>query len=316
MKTKKLMPIFFATDERYAPALGVALHSLLCHASDKYQIRIHILTEGLSEATRERLLATVDGRAELSFIHMRERIAPIADRLALRSYYSSATYFRLYISELFPEYDKALYLDCDIVLNGDVTALYDVPLGDALVAAVPEDVMRRIDVFGRYVEAVMDIPREVFFNAGVLVMNLAAFRRESILDRFLALLSIRRFTVTQDEDYLNVLCYGKTVLLSDTWNTSPLAEEGEVEGVPALVHYKLDRKPWHYDGVQFGEYFWQYADATPFAEELRLGKAAYCDSDRARDVASYEALLALADEEIHRESITPTDPRAKARCVG
>lgn len=309
-----ILPIFFATDERYAPALGVALHSLLANASDKYRLRIHILTEGMSRETADRLSATVGGRAELSFIDMRERIAPIAERLVLRSYYSSATYFRLYISELFPEYDKALYLDCDIVLNGDVCALYDTPLGDALVAAVPEDVMRRIDVFGRYVEAVMEIPREVYFNAGVLVMNLAAFRREHILDRFITLLGIRRFAVTQDEDYLNVLCYGRVVLLPDTWNTSPLAEEGEVTGVPAIVHYKLDRKPWHYDGVHFGDAFWRYAAATPFADGLRRERDGFADADRARDVASYEALVALAEEEIRREAECPTDPRAKARC--
>ena len=47
----------------------------------------------------------------------------VLDRLVLRDYYSSATYFRFFISELFPEYDKALYLDCDIVLTADVADL-------------------------------------------------------------------------------------------------------------------------------------------------------------------------------------------------
>lgn len=295
MRKQSVLPIFFATDDGYAAALAVALESLLQHASGRYAIRLHILTESLSEANRAALLATVGGRAETRFIDVKERIAPIADRLVLRDYYSSATYFRLFISELFPEYDKALYLDCDIVITGDVCDLYDTRLGNALLAAVPEDVMARFDVFGAYVEHALGIPRLEFFNAGVLVMNLDAFRRERILDRFIDLLSRRRFSVTQDEDYLNVLCYGKVRLLPYTWNTSPLAEErGEL---PHLIHYKLDRKPWHYDDVSFGRHFWHYAARTPYYEALLGTRAAFSEQDALRDRLSFERLCRLAAEE-------------------
>ena len=297
MKTMTI-PVFFATDDAYAPALGVALRSLLDNTKGDNDIRIHILSTSLSEENRTALCEIAAGRASIHFVNMHERIAPLADRLVLRDYYSAATYLRLFISEMYPEYDKALYLDCDIVVTGDIADLYSTPTDDVLVAAVPEDVMWRIDVFGRYVETLFSIPRREFFNAGVLVMNLDRFRRDRILDRFLDLLSRRRFVVTQDEDYLNVLCRGAVRLLPDAWNTSPL-EEGEV--TPQLVHYKLDRKPWHYGDVRFSDEFWHYADKTPYGKALRAELSGYDNDRRERDRQSYERLVELAKSEILRE---------------
>ncbi len=299
MQDHRIIPIFFATDDGYAPALGVTLESMLATVSPTRELRIFVLTLGLSEENRENLTRTVNGRAALTFVDMKERIAPLADRLVLRDYYSSATYFRLFISELFPEYDKALYLDCDIVFTEDVATLYDTPIEDAYVAAVPEDVMALVDVLGRYVEHVLDIPRKEYFNAGVLVMNLKKFREEDILGRFLSLLSRRRFVVTQDQDYLNVLCRGAVRFLPASWNTSPLIPEGDTP--PSLIHYKLDRKPWHYGDVNFGRYFWQYAERTPFAARLRAELDGYDEERVARDRLSYQNLVKLAKSEIREE---------------
>ena len=297
MKTMTI-PVFFATDDAYAPALGVALRSLLDNAKGDNDIRIHVMSTSLSEENRATLSAIVAERATIHFVNMRERVAPLADRLCLRDYYSVATYLRLFISEMYPEYDKALYLDCDIVVTGDIAELYGAPTDDVLVAAVSEDVMWRIDVFGRYVETLFSIPRREFFNAGVLVMNLDRFRRDRILERFLDLSAKRRFVVTQDEDYLNVLCRGAVRLLPDEWNTSPL-EEGEV--TPKLIHYKLDRKPWHYTDVRFSEEFWQYAEKTPYGKTLRAELWGYDNERRERDRQSYEKLVALAESEIRKE---------------
>ena len=299
MKRNRLIPIFFATDDAYAPALGVAIESILANASEGYDIRIHVLTEGLTQKNVEGLMRITEGRATLRFVDMKERIAPISSRLVLRDYYSGATYVRLFIAELFPEYDRVLYLDCDITVNGDIAELYNAKTDGALLAAVPEDVMARIDTFGRYVEVCLGIPRDEYFNAGILVMNLAALRRERIFERFLDLLDRRRFVVTQDEDYLNVLCRGAVTPLSYTWNTSPLATE--VTNRPALVHYKLDRKPWHYYDVHLGDGFWQYAADTPFYEGLLADRAGHGEAGAARDREAFLRLCRLAEEEMEAE---------------
>ena len=305
MKETTIIPIFFATDDAYAPPLGVALESLLSNVKEGYELRIHILSTSLSAKNKLLLRKIVGERAKLSFVDMKRRIAAIAAQLVLRDYYSAATYLRLFISEMFPEYDKALYLDCDIAVNGDISRLYEVPLGKALVGAIPEDVMARIDTFGRYVEVCLDIPRAEYFNAGILVMNLKRFRSERILERFVDLLARRRFPVTQDQDYLNVLCHGSVAYVPYTYNTSPLATE--LCDPPAIVHYKLDRKPWHYEGIHFDECFWKYAARTPYHDMLLAMRDAHGEEAQRRDREGYLSLVRLAEDEILSEPARRAD---------
>ena len=51
---------------------------------------------------------------------------------------SYAAYFRFFISDILKE-DKVLYLDSDIIVNGDLTPLFETDLGDSPVAAVRDE---------------------------------------------------------------------------------------------------------------------------------------------------------------------------------
>ena len=69
----------------------------------------------------------------VQFDHVTEYLHSIQEKLPLRDYYSKTTYFRLFIAEMFPEIDKAIYIDSDTVVLGDIAQLYDYDLGDAYV---------------------------------------------------------------------------------------------------------------------------------------------------------------------------------------
>lgn len=298
MNTKPIIPIFFSTDNNYAPYLGVAISSLIKNASSNYFYKIHVLTTELSAVNRRKLKSIARGnKAEISFVDVTEQVSGILNRLHLRDYYSSATYYRFFIADLFPQYDKALYLDCDIVINGDISNLYNTPLGSNLLGAVQEEVMQKIAVFGNYVEKVLEMPKEAYFNAGVLVMNLAEFRRRDVLGEFVALLGKRRFDVTQDQDYLNVISYGSTVLVGLEWNKTPMPDDDFENKSPNLVHYKINWKPWHYDGVLYGEDFWEYALTCNYRRQLLKKSRSYTDAQRDRDRLAYENLYRLAERQ-------------------
>ena len=66
--------------------------------------------------------------------------------------------------------------------------------------------MAHYKVFGDYVEKVLDIKVKNYFSAGVLLINTKLFRAYNIQMKFFKLMSEFKFRVTQDEDYLNVLC--------------------------------------------------------------------------------------------------------------
>lgn len=289
-----VIPIFFAVDDNYAPFLGVAMESLTQNASKNYFYRIHILTEGLNDENVSRLTKYSSANTEVVINDVKEGIRAMSDRLHVRDYYTKATYYRFLIADMFPEYDRGLYLDCDIVVRGDVSELYNCDLGDNLVAAMNEEVMLTYDVYGTYVEKVLGVSRNIYFNAGVLVLNLDLFRKVDMQARLLDIISEYTFTVTQDEDYLNVLCHGSVLLLPQYWNKNSFPG-CEKYGDPAkIVHYKINWKPWHYDGVGYEEDFWHYAKQTEYYSDIRAIRDNYSAADVARDEMQFSALAETA----------------------
>jgi lipopolysaccharide biosynthesis glycosyltransferase len=297
--SRPLVPIFFATDDNYAPYLAVALRSLIDNSSAERDYRIHILSTGLNEYHESILLGMQTDNVSIGFVDVSEKMNSICSRLHLRDYYTGATYYRFFIPEMFPEYDRGLYLDCDIAISRDVAELYDCQLGTNLVGAIPDEVITDIDVFARYSEIVLNIPKDLYFNAGILVMNLDAMRKMNILRVFSDLLSKYTYRVAQDQDYLNVICRGRVKYIDKTWNKTPMPCNCNPNNIPAIAHYKINYKPWRYDDVIYGDVFWKYAARTPFYDSLMQMQAQYTPKEKARDAAQYEALVQLAKDEVN-----------------
>lgn len=72
--------------------------------------------------------------AAVSICNAERFLASYINHLYARAHFSKEMYFRWWIGELFPEYDKALYLDCDTVVCHDLTELYQEDIQDAAVA--------------------------------------------------------------------------------------------------------------------------------------------------------------------------------------
>ena len=263
-----VIPIFFSSDNNYLPFLAVSIRSLIENASPDYHYRIHILNNGLDARRLSHILAMECENVEIRPVDVSHAIEPIAERLNLRDYYTVSIYFRLFIASMFPQYHKAIYLDADIAVNGDVSGLYNIPLGQRMLGAVSDDIVASHRDFRRYAEEGLGIPYRRYFNSGVLVMNLDQFRMQQIERKFVYLLSTYHFdTVCPDQDYLNVLCRDRVLYLDKGWNKMSI--DDRYEGVPNLVHYNMFYKPWLYKNTIYREYFWKYAAMTPFYDELR-----------------------------------------------
>lgn len=313
-KQREIIPIFFAVDDNYAPYLAVALRSLIDNASRKHRYEINVLIDTLSEANRSLISDLEDESFTVRFISVTEKLRTICSKLHIRDYYTRATYYRFFVPDMFPEYDRGLYLDCDIIVTGDISELYHARLGKNLVAAINEEVISEIDEFGEYSEQVLGISRFKYFNAGILLMNLHEMRRIRIEERFAELLEERIYTVAQDQDYLNVICKDKVTMLGLTWNKTPMPGT-DLSFLPNIIHYKINFKPWRYDGIPFGEEFWKYARKTPCYSLLWSAKENYTDAERKRDSDQYDALVALAVKEVECELRRATDIYIEAEAI-
>ena len=301
---KPEIPIFFATDDKYVPFLAVAMTSLLANASQDYFYRIYVLTTSLKREYAEKLRLIVKDcapdSASLDFVSLREEMEKSQGTFHLRHYYSRETYCRIFIPRFFPQYKKVLYLDCDIAVTGDISELYNTDIGDNLVAAAPEEVMSDFGVFGTYVEKALGISRNKYFSAGILLINADLYRRENIEGKFIDLINRFVFRVTQDEDYLNVLCKDRVKWLPVDWNKSAYRVEGKEKFDSKrlkIIHYKINWKPWHYDRILYEEYFWMYAQQTFLYDVILKIKAGYTDDLQKRDQIQFEELSKMAEED-------------------
>ncbi len=273
--------LFFACDDGYIPFLAVTLSSIKKHRCRERDYSIRILNTGISEYHKETLFSALgEVGFNIQFVDISERIEKISERLHTRDYYSKSTYFRLFIPELYPSLDKALYLDCDIVVQSDIAELYDVELQDNLVGAVADGFVQKIPRLHGYVTERVGVRAPIdYFNAGVLLMNLKEMRKVGFEDRFIDLISKVTFEVAQDQDYLNALCMDRRTVIGEEWNCMPGFTSPECER--KLIHYNLDSKPWHKDGLEFGDIFWKYVEYTPYAERIRDIRRAFKDEEKA-----------------------------------
>ena len=283
MSSKEPVNVFYACDANYAPCLSVSLLSLVENRDENREYRVTVLESGMSEEIRERLLSAVPAGVKLSFSDISGSLRRVAGRLALRDYYSLSIYYRIFIPDVFRELDRAVYVDADTVVLDDIGKLYDTRLYGNLMAAVPDAVIASEDVFRRYAEEGVGVPDyRLYFNSGVLVMDLDAMRRENISGTFLSLLTRYGFeTICPDQDYLNVICEGKVRLLGTAWNRMTVdARRGPK---PKLIHYNMFFKPWNYPQVRYADVFREYAARSPFAAEIEASGKAFGKAGVRRD---------------------------------
>ena len=237
--TNKTIPIFFSIDDSYAPFLSVALKSAIDNSKLENNYRAIIMFELLSQDNRERLGGLATDNFKIDFVEMNEGLETITDRLSNRirsEYFTLTIYFRLFIASMFPEYDKAIYIDSDIILEEDIAELFSIDIGDNFIGACRDASIDGIEPFQSYVEQVVGVDRNDYVNSGVLLMNLKKLRDADFDKHFLFLLNTYHFdSVAPDQDYLNAICKGSIYYLSPKWNAMPNEQKPKIEGAK-LIH--------------------------------------------------------------------------------
>ena len=294
----KVIPIFFAVDDGYVPFLAVTLKSLIENSSKDYQYVIKILCINIEERNKKKILKYEKENVKIEFVELNYYLEEIKDKLYTRDYFTQTTYFRLFIPELYPQYDKAIYIDSDTIVLGDISELYNIELGDNLVGAVADCSVQNNKEFQEYVERVVGMATyKNYFNAGMLLMNLDAMRKFEFQAKFMYLLETIKFAVAQDQDYLNRLCKGRVKLIDEVWNRMPIPTQTIKDEDIKIIHYNHMFKPWHFDDVLYSEYFWKYAKKTDFYKDIVNIKAGYTEKEKFRDQEQFKSLVKLCKKE-------------------
>lgn len=222
--------IIFASNDNYAQPMGVAIYSLLDNfLSDKYIIKIIILDGGILEGNKDKIKEI--GKkfsVEIEFVKISDEIFKEVKYIGR---YTLATYYRLIIPNILgQEVKKALYLDCDILVMGNIVELYKKDINNYLLGAVQ----------ARCYE------NRKYFSAGVLLINLEKMRAENFVEKAFDFIKINTEELDQgDQTVLNYICKDKWLRLENIWNFEIERSEQKVFPSPIVLHYITNYKPWH-----------------------------------------------------------------------
>jgi lipopolysaccharide biosynthesis glycosyltransferase len=283
----ELQPIVLicAADNNYAMPLAVTVCSAVANLTNNRKVASYILDGGINEANKQKIVKSLNS-SQVSIFWIRPDDTLFED-IVLTRHLTITCYYRLLVGDLLPQnLDKAIYLDTDMVVTGDLGELWDINLKENYVLAVQDDVELFIgmsDGLRNYRERGLP-PEEKYFNSGLLVIDLKKWRTDDIGKKVIEYVKQNSQYVRNDQDGLNAVLAGKWGELHPKWNVMPKVYEypswqespftpevyNEVYQRPGVIHYTNSPKPW-YAGLKTEcqhpkkNLFFEYVDLTAWS---------------------------------------------------
>ncbi len=283
-----------AADDAYALPLAVTVRSLLDHLDPARGLELYVLDGGLTPASRERLRRSwAGGRVRAHFVPCETGSLGVP----VGGHVSAMSYARILLPRLLPaQLDRVIYLDCDLVVLADVGRLWDLSLDGRACLAVQDASAPYLDAelalprcaphvltprpLENYAELGLD-PHAKYFNAGVLLVDLARWREDDVAGRLLACIRANlRWIRFWDQYALNAVLSREWGELDARWNVSPYLasygtwqhsalERGAFEAAvraPWIVHFLGPDKPWQAGSrLRYAEHFHRHRARTAWA---------------------------------------------------
>lgn len=269
-----LIPLFFTFNEAYALPAAVALDSLLHHASREHNYALHVLDPGLSQRAKAELKRVV-GRYAHAVLHFHSTAGLLDNTSATqgKSHFSPEIYFKLTAASFFPQYERIICADVDVIFCDDVSRVFTAFEGEDFYLAgvdtlLPTDRDRLYTAFTE--EERHWLAREL--NAGFLLYNLAAIRRDG-LETVMTQYYLQRYADLPfpEQDCMAICCRGAIRplsphhnVLSTYYTVNPLTtpfyplsaclptDDKQRRSVfasalahPVMLHYVGADKPWN-----------------------------------------------------------------------
>ncbi|MDO4978742.1 MAG: glycosyltransferase family 8 protein [Candidatus Saccharibacteria bacterium] len=266
------VPVFYCIDEAYAPFTIISAKSMILNSTS--DLDIYIIADDLEPETAGHFidLKKINPKINVNInIQSLERSFDMIPEsyITETNWHTFSIYFRLFLHAMFPDIDKAIYIDADTVVDGDISELYHIDLQGNYLGGVIEPVMEAVQAFKDYTEQAIGIRTDEYINSGMLLMDFRKLREINFDKVCLDLITKYGFeTIAPDQDYINTVLYGKILYLDPKWNAISDAAYADIKD-PKIIHYRLFSKPWRTKGVIFEKYFWKYAKGTPFYSALR-----------------------------------------------
>lgn len=279
---RKSIPVFISSDERYVMYLHTTITSILTNT--RVLINLFILDGGIKKKSKRELTQNLQAKFQnftLDFI----KIELDQFKNLNAGYFSLNAFSRFFIPIVKPNIEKAIYLDSDIIVEGDINDLFMVNLFGAYLAAVPH--LHELHYNNKKtghdwiteIKRRLNIPKShKYFNAGVLIINCRKWREKRITEKLINIaVAVNSKLECADQDVLNYLFQLNYKILPVVYNLIVsncidlgLSEKDFGRKSVKVIHFTHGSRPWQNQFCLFGDVFWKYAKNSPFYENLRL----------------------------------------------
>jgi lipopolysaccharide biosynthesis glycosyltransferase len=308
MSKQTIVPVFYTVDNNYATVLHVGVQAIIDQADPKRTYHIHILGNALDQMYIDSFNKMATSNVKIFIDDVTEKSIKHAKEFYNRDYYTNTAWLRLFIPNMFPQYDKLVYLDADSVSNIDIAEYFDIDIEGLCAAATTCETCDLFPVFTDYVQKYMGFAMPWYFSSGVMLLNCKVMREDNFEAKFFDLIHKHKFELIQDQDCFNVLFRGRVKFLPQVYNKNPYVREGITDKDVKIAHYNLIFRPWRYDGVDFigikldkipfEDIFWKYAKRCPMYDKLLADKKAYTNEAKQKDVDMANNLVEIALREV------------------
>lgn len=284
--------ICLSADDKYIPLLSVTLASIIENSNPEKNYDVVILMTSISDENQVKIRTLVTNHANFSvrFVNVGPYVFGYnfyTESDPSNTKFTDEIYYRVLVPSLMPEYDNVIFLDADLVILDDISKLLDEDYSNVLVGAV-RDYEGISNCYGNNYEKTKYRITELgiktfdnYFLSGMLVMNIKKFNEQFNVKDLLNL-AVSKNWKQYDQDLFNYLCGDNVKIVDAAWNfmediygsyqslPKPLFQEFlKSEKNPKIIHFAGNRKPWIKIDSKLNKYFWQYAEKTPFLNELK-----------------------------------------------
>ncbi|MDR1485191.1 MAG: glycosyltransferase family 8 protein [Planctomycetaceae bacterium] len=245
--TTERIQIFFAANVDYYQHLCVAIVSLLENNRGR-DFDIYVLTNDADSLESEKITQLKNQYDNFSITFSEVDASYLKPfHVPNRSHITVQTYYRFLIPVLFPALAKAIYLDSDLIIEGNLSELWEMNIDNYYLAGVEDLFILSIG----YKKQLGISDNKIYINAGVLLMNLTAWHRDNFLEKIIET-SKKLGTNAQynDQDVINCALNGEVKILDSrfnwtSFNSLTTDKNAESHQSAVISHFIGRRKPWN-----------------------------------------------------------------------
>ena len=227
--------LVLASDENGVQGLAVAASSALEHTH--MPVTLWVIQQGISMRQQQQLRALWQQTGRLQQLHF--MAPPALPAWWATRQYPLIAWARMQMDRILPEtVSRCVYIDIDVLVGADLAELAAMPMQGCILGMVRNTGLSREGL--RYVES-LGLTQESYYNSGVLLMDMDAWRLEGAREGLIARRSqLPVDLLCVDQDLMNVYFGGRILALQECWNRRDAA--APLTG--SVLHFAGRPKPW------------------------------------------------------------------------